>query len=427
MPFEVPEGWCWGNLLNVCHIFGRIGFRGYTKEDLVAYDGAITLSPSNIIDGKMNYNTCTYISWNKYDESPEIQIQDNDILLVKTGSSYGKCALVEKLPKQATINPQFVVLKHISCNPEYLTYVLQSKYAQYNYEKFVLGTAIPTFTQVALGNMQIPIPPLSEQNRIVTEIKRLLAIIESLENNQRHLKEVLALSKSKILEIALSGKLIPENSNDEPAIELLTKINPAYKSCDNRHYENVPFDLPKTWQLTKLKDLCVFLSRGKSPKYSETDKTYPVFAQKCNLKDGGISLEHARFLDPTTVSKWKDVYKLQDGDILINSTGTGTVCRTRLFKTRYLNNYPFVVPDSHVSVIRLHKLISPEYAYIVLSSNASQSYMMDNLAGSTNQKELYISVLENLIFPVPPIEEQRRIVYIVKKISEYIDKIAAAL
>lgn len=208
---------------------------------------------------------------------------------------------------------------------------------------------------------------------------------------------------------------------------MLKSINPDFEPTDNRHYANVPFDLPKTWQLTKLKDLCVFLSRGKSPKYSETDKTYPVFAQKCNLKDGGISLEHARFLDPTTVSKWKDVYKLQDGDILINSTGTGTVCRTRLFKTRYLNNYPFVVPDSHVSVIRTHKLISPEYAYIVLSSNSSQSYMMDNLAGSTNQKELYISVLENLIFPVPPIEEQRRIVYIVKKISEHIDKIAAIL
>ena len=260
MPFEVPESWCWGNLLNVCHIFGRIGFRGYTKEDLVAYDGAITLSPSNIIDGKMNYNTCTYISWNKYDESPEIQIQDNDILLVKTGSSYGKCALVEKLPKQATINPQFVVLKHISCNPEYLTYVLQSKYAQYNYEKFVLGTAIPTFTQVALGNMQIPIPPLNEQNRIVTEIKRLLAIIESLENNQRHLKEVLALSKSKILEIALSGKLIPQNSNDEPAIELLMKINPAYKSCDNRHYGN----LPDSWEICQLKDI-FDITMGQSP------------------------------------------------------------------------------------------------------------------------------------------------------------------
>ena len=72
------------------------------------------------------------------------------------------------------------------------------------------------------------------------------------------------------------------------------------------------------------------LSRGKSPKYSEDDKTYPVFAQKCNLKEGGISLEQARFLDPSTINKWDSKYKLQTGDVLVNSTGTGTVGRTRL-------------------------------------------------------------------------------------------------
>ena len=286
---------------------------------------------------------------------------------------------------------------------------------------------IPGISREDILCRDILLPPLNEQKRIVLEASKLISIIEKINVDKNELVKAIAAYKLTILQLAITGKLVPQDLSDEPAIDLLRRINPNYKPCDNRHYANVPFDLPKTWQLTKLKDLCVFLSRGKSPKYSETDKTYPVFAQKCNLKDGGISLEQARFLDPTTVSKWKDVYKLQDGDILINSTGTGTVCRTRLFKTRYLNNYPFVVPDSHVSVIRLHKLISPEYAYIVLSSNASQSYMMDNLAGSTNQKELYISVLENLIFPVPPIEEQRRIVYIVKKISEYIDKIAAAL
>lgn len=99
-----------------------------------------------------------------------------------------------------------------------------------------------------------------------------------------------------------------------------------------------------------------FLSRGKSPKYSEDDKTYPVFAQKCNLKDGGVSLEQARFLDPSTINKWNEVYKLQTGDILVNSTGTGTVGRTRLFNTNCLGNYPFVVPDSHVSVVRVLKV-----------------------------------------------------------------------
>jgi len=94
VPFEVPESWEWCMLSDTCDIFGRIGFRGYTKEDLVPYDGAITLSPSNIVEGSMNYEKCSYISWEKYEESPEIKINDGDILLVKTGSSYGKCALV---------------------------------------------------------------------------------------------------------------------------------------------------------------------------------------------------------------------------------------------------------------------------------------------------------------------------------------------
>jgi type I restriction enzyme S subunit len=189
----------------------------------------------------------------------------------------------------------------------------------------------------------------------------------------------------------------------------------------------VPYEVPESWQWVKLKDLCIFLSRGKSPVYSETDKRYPVFAQKCNLKGGGISLKEARFLEPSTISKWKDVYKLQDGDILINSTGTGTVCRTRLFKSEYLCDYPFVVPDSHVSVIRTYEQISSEYAYLVLSSKFSQDYMMDNLAGSTNQKELYISVLENLLFPLPPFGEQMRIVKCVNKIYTQLEQISSEL
>ena len=80
VPFEIPESWVWCSLNDICHIFGRIGFRGYTKEDLVHSGGAITLSPSNIINGKMSYDNCTYISWAKYEESPEIQISNDDML-----------------------------------------------------------------------------------------------------------------------------------------------------------------------------------------------------------------------------------------------------------------------------------------------------------------------------------------------------------
>ena len=166
--------------------------------------------------------------------------------------------------------------------------------------------------------------------------------------------------------------------------------------------------MPKSWEWTTIGKLCSFLSRGKSPKYSE-ERKYPVFAQKCNLYDGDISLEKARFLDPETIIKWSDEYKLIDGDILVNSTGTGTVGRTRLFHSDVLGDYPFVVPDSHVSVVRTFEEIESKFVLAFLSSDYGQTYIEDNLAGSTNQKELYIGILDNMLFPLPPQEEQLRI------------------
>ncbi len=189
------------------------------------------------------------------------------------------------------------------------------------------------------------------------------------------------------------------------------------------HYENVPFEVPDNWVWTTLEEICLLLSRGKSPKYSDTDKTYPVFAQKCNLKEGGISLEQARFLDPSTICKWSEEYKLKTGDVLVNSTGTGTVGRTRLFHENYLKNYPFVVPDSHISVIRTTSEIKSEFVFAYISSQLIQRHLEDNLAGSTNQKELYIGVLEKLSFPLPPLAEQQRIVAEIEKWFELIDQI----
>ena len=185
----------------------------------------------------------------------------------------------------------------------------------------------------------------------------------------------------------------------------------------------MPFEVPDNWAWCRLEDLCIFLSRGKSPKYTETDKTYPVFAQKCNLKEGGISLMQARFLDPTTICKWDDVYKLRTGDVLVNSTGTGTVGRTRLFHENCLGKYPFVVPDSHVSVIRTVKEVMSEFVYVYVSSQFIQHYLEDNLAGSTNQKELYIGILSDMSFPLPPLREQQHIVAEIERWSALIDQI----
>ena len=238
--------------------------------------------------------------------------------------------------------------------------------------------------------------------------------------------------RQKILDLAIHGKLVPQDPNDEPASVLLERIKAekerlikegkikrskkSAKTSDTPHYQqDVPFEIPGNWVWTSLGEICLFLSRGKSPKYSDTDKTYPVFAQKCNLKEGGISLEQARFLDPSTICKWSEEYKLKTGDVLVNSTGTGTVGRTRLFHESYLKHYPFVVPDSHVSVIRTASEIKSEFVFAYISSKLIQEYLEDNLAGSTNQKELYIGVLSDLSFPLPPLAEQQRIVAEIEK------------
>ena len=181
------EGWEKKKLGGVCDIFGRIGFRGYTTKDLVDSPdkGAISLSPSNIQDGQMDYSKCTYISWYKYEESPEIKINNGDILLVKTGSSYGKSALVENLPHEATINPQSVVLKNCKIDIKYFAYFLKTKTVLKQFDDFVSGTAIPTFSQAKLGSVLIMYPSSSEQQAIVTHLDTLSEKLKTVEEKQK--------------------------------------------------------------------------------------------------------------------------------------------------------------------------------------------------------------------------------------------------
>lgn len=163
----IPSGWEVKKLSDICEIKGRIGYRGYTVEDIVPKgEGAITLSPSNFINGLINYSDSTYISWFKYDESPEIQIENNDILLVKTGSTYGKSAIVTNLVEKATINPQIVVVKKIKVEKRFLSYLIADNIIQKQISSVVVGGAIPTLSQENILNFIIPLPPLPEQKAI---------------------------------------------------------------------------------------------------------------------------------------------------------------------------------------------------------------------------------------------------------------------
>ncbi|MCQ2960703.1 MAG: restriction endonuclease subunit S, partial [Bacteroidales bacterium] len=162
-------------LKNLCTIHGRIGFRGYTTDDLANSpdDGAITLSPSNIINGEIDFSNNTYLKWEKYYESPEIMLEKNNVVLVKTGSSIGKTALIRQIEHPTTLNPQFVVLKNIKANPVYFSYFMKGNYFQNSIMAIKVGSTIPTLSQENLGEINIFLPKLEIQNKIAAVLSSL--------------------------------------------------------------------------------------------------------------------------------------------------------------------------------------------------------------------------------------------------------------
>ena len=191
--------------------------------------------------------------------------------------------------------------------------------------------------------------------------------------------------------------------------------------------DEVPFDIPESWEWVRLKDIVVKeIKRGKSPTYADNSSIL-VFAQKCNTKAGIIDLSPAKHLDFKSFAKYLDDEYMQDGDIVVNSTGNGTLGRVGVFHDADRSNDCVIVPDSHVTTIRINKILVLDYVYYVLVYY--QPYFEKNCSGSTNQTELKPLVIANLFIPVPPIEEQRRIIRklssVLPLVTKYDEKEAA--
>ena len=195
-------------------------------------------------------------------------------------------------------------------------------------------------------------------------------------------------------------------------------------SSDNTPYEKigdevrsladeVPFDIPDSWEWVRLIDVCEYIQRGKSPKYSPIKK-YPVVAQKCN-QWSGFSIEKAQFIEPDSLASYGPERLLQDNDLMWNSTGLGTLGRMAIYKTA-ANPYKLAVADSHVTVIRpLKQFVLPEYLYYYFANPSVQSVIEDQADGTTKQKELATATIKAYLTPIPPLDEQRRIL---TKLSE---------
>lgn len=193
------------------------------------------------------------------------------------------------------------------------------------------------------------------------------------------------------------------------ALSYYEKFEDEGENCIN---EEIPFKLPNGWEYCRLCDITKKeIKRGKAPKYADDSGTI-VFAQKCNRKTGNIDLSLAQYLDESILGKYPEEEYMLVNDIVINSTGTGTLGRVGFFKGEDSNAICRIVPDSHVTTIRVSSYIHPMYAYIFLKH--LQPYLETHGEGSTNQKELKPATLKNLLVPIPSFSEQCRIVQIVK-------------
>ena len=438
IPFEIPEGWEWERWGNISLSIQY----GYNAPAIERGDIKM-VRISDIHDNVVQWSTVPFCKIAPH-EIDTYLLKENDILFARTGGTVGKSFLVQSVPEPAIYAGYLIRTRYSQelC-PQYLKSFMESQLYWEQLKSGTIATAQPNCNGKTLGRMLLPIPPKAEQERLIRKLENLSPLLLRYAKSQQELDELNdsineRLMKS-ILQEAIQGKLVPQDPNDEPASVLLERIREEkqrllkegklkkkditdsiiFKGEDNKYFEKVendvlyleeeiPFEIPETWTWVRLNDICEYIQRGKSPKYSEVKK-YPVVAQKCN-QWSGFSLEKALFIDPNTLPSYGQERFLQHGDLLWNSTGLGTLGRMAIYNES-VNPYGVAVADSHVTVIRpIKSFINFEYLYLYFSSNEVQSVIEDKADGSTKQKELATKTIKSYLVPLPPLSEQYRIV-----------------
>ena len=313
----------------------------------------------------------------------------------------------------AVIRP---ILKVI--NPKYLLYVINSQFCKNQFNEHLTGIGVPNLHLVDINKTFIIVPPLSEQKLIVEEIEKIFAQIDLLEQNKTDLQTAIKQAKSKILDLAIHGKLVPQDPNDEPAEELLKRI----ATSDNRPYkkfeEAVLFEIPKSWSWCYLHTISALLNGDRGENYP-SKKDYvecgiPFINAGC-LDNGNINYDVANYI---TEEKYNSLRagKIQKGDILYCLRGS-------LGKTGFVITDNKGAISSSLCIFRLNESVIPQYFLYVLNSNAIkvQQKMVDN---GTAQPNLSAKDVSNYQIPLPPLAEQYRIVTKIEELFEKLDIIS---
>ena len=403
MPFEVPEGWVWTTFGNVCKKLTD----GSHNPPPKCSNGYTVISAQNIKNGKIVFTDkdryTDELGFQK--ENPRTQITNGDIILGIIGGSIGNVAIYD-------LSVPVIAQRSISIIDTYVSniycfYLLQSTIFQSLFLEKSIGNAQAGVYLGELDKLYIPLPPLAEQNRITAEIERWFALIDQIEQGKTDLQTTIKQTKSKILNLAIHGKLVQQDPNDEPAIELLKRINPDFTPCDNGHY-------PIGWQQTILGELFNH-NTGKALNSSNKEGVMKNYLTTSNVywnKFDFTVIKQMPFkeneLDKCTVTK---------GDLLVCEGGD--IGRSAIW------NYDYdICIQNHIHRLRPKiDLCVPFYYYTL-------AYLKENnLIGGKGIGLLGLSsnALHKIEIPLPPFVEQQRIVQKIKDLFSVLDNIQNAL
>ena len=417
--FDIPENWAWCRL-------GEIGVSELGKTLNSNKDtGELTpyLCSINIHWTCINLEEVKKTRFTKEEQRKYILLKND--LLVCEGGDIGRCFIWDLPIPMYYQNALHRIRFYNEINPFFFKFAIEYYKNIHILDKYSKGVTIKHLTKTALHSICFPLPPLSEQRRIVEKIEELLALVDDLETNKTDLQSYIKQAKSKVLEMAVRGELVPQDSNDEPASVLLERIKKEQKSskskgkttAHNIHYEEeLPFDIPENWAWCRLGEIGEIIS-GVS--YKKTD----IVEEGIRILRGG-NIQNSKILlleDDIYISeKYKNENNnIKKGDIVIvASTGSSLL----IGKSGFVNqNFENIQIGAFLRIIRNREELC-NFMKIIFESDFYKTYIR-NLAKGTNINNIKNEYLINFFIPLPPLAEQHRIVEKIEHIFAILDEL----
>ena len=414
-PYLLPNGWEWCNLEDiVCEL--KYG----TSEKSLSVGKIAVLRMGNITNvGTIDYSNLVYSSNNE--DIKLYSLEKDDLLFNRTNSSewVGKTAIYKK--EQPAIYAGYLIrIRPILIFSDYLNTVMNSSYYRnwcYNVKTDAVNQS--NINAQKLSQLMIPIPPLKEQERIVVEVAKWISLIDTIKNSKEDLQTTIKQAKSKILNLAIHGKLVPQDPNDEPAIELLKRINPDFTPCDNGHYT---FDVPSGWITTNLGSIFNVVSAKRILKSDWKHSGVPFYRAReiAKLSIYGL-VDNELYISEEHYNSLKEKFPVpKASDIMISAIGTIGKC--------YIvkESDKFYYKDASVLCLCNDYQINTKYIYHIMRSEYMLKQMYDNSKGTTVDT-ITIEKAKQYILPLPPLAEQQRIVAKIEETFSIFDGIQNSL